>query len=221
MTRLCAIVLVSLLALDARISMAQDLSRYRDYALGSSVTAIVTASAARATDVKSLHERPALIQELDWHALYLATRDRVDSVDRVVFNFYNDKLYQIVVTYDRDRMAGLTDADVVAAVSSTYGAPELAVRAAVAKKDDPFAPSIMVAQWSDAASQLTLTRDVYSRQFQLVLVGKALAEQARLAIKDSVRLDRQDAPGLEREQAAEDALKVETARLANRAAFRP
>jgi len=221
MTRLCAIALVSLLALDARIAMAQDLSRYRDYALGSSVTAIVTASAARATDVKSLHERPALIQELDWHALYLATRDRVDSVDRVLFNFYNDKLYQIVVTYDRDRMAGLTDADVVAAVSSTYGAPELAVRAAVAKKDDPFAPSIMVAQWSDAASQLTLTRDVYSRQFQLVLVGKALAEQARLAIKDSVRLDRQDAPGLEREQAAEDALKVEKARLANRAAFRP
>jgi hypothetical protein len=221
MTRLCAIALVSLLALDARIAMAQDLSRYRDYALGSSVTAIVTASAARATDVKSLHERPALIQELDWHALYLATRDRVDSVDRVLFNFYNDKLYQIVVTYDRDRMAGLTDADVVAAVSSTYGAPELAVRAAVAKKDDPFAPSIMVAQWSDAASQLTLTRDVYSRQFQLVLVGKALAEQARLAIKDSVRLDKQDAPGLEREQAAEDALKVETARLANRAAFRP
>jgi hypothetical protein len=221
MTRLCAIALVSLLALDARIAMAQDLSRYRDYALGSSVTAIVTASAARATDVKSLHERPALIQELDWHALYLATRDRVDSVDRVVFNFYNDKLYQIVVTYYRDRMAGLTDADVVAAVSSTYGAPELAVRAAVAKKDDPFAPSIMVAQWSDAASQLTLTRDVYSRQFQLVLVGKALAEQARLAIKDSVRLDRQDAPGLEREQAAEDALKVEKARLANRAAFRP
>jgi len=221
MTRLCAIALVSLLALDARIAMAQDLSRYRDYALGSSVTAIVTASAARATDVKSLHERPALIQELDWHALYLATRDRVDSVDRVLFNFYNDKLYQIVVTYDRDRMAGLTDADVVAAVSSTYGAPELAVRAAVAKKDDPFAPSIMVAQWSDAASQLTLTRDVYSRQFQLVLVGKALAEQARLAIKDSMRLDKQDAPGLEREQAAEDALKVETARLANRAAFRP
>jgi len=221
MTRLCAIGLASLLVLGARTSPAQDLSRYREYALGSSVTAIVAASAARAADVKSLHERPALIQELDWHAPYVATRDRVDAVDKILFTFYNDKLYQVVVTYDRERMTGLTDVDVVAAVSSTYGAPQPPVRAAGARRDERFVTSVVLAQWSDAASQLTLMRDTDSPQFQLVLVAKALAAEARLSIKDSVRLDLQEAPGLERAQAAQDALKVEKARLENRALFRP
>ena len=64
-------------------------------------------------------------------------------------------------------------------------------------------------------------RDTDSPQFQLVLVAKALAAEARLAIKDSVRLDLQEAPGLERAQAEQDALKVEKARLENRALFRP
>jgi hypothetical protein len=35
--------------------------------------------------------------------------------------FYNDQLFRITITYDQSRTDGMTDADVIEAVSATYG----------------------------------------------------------------------------------------------------
>ena len=63
---------------------AQDLSRYRAYALESNLALVSASSGARPTDVKTLHERPASIQELQWRAPYLGSRDTlVDPVGAI------------------------------------------------------------------------------------------------------------------------------------------
>jgi hypothetical protein len=217
-----AVALACLFVLGALPATAQELSRYRDFQLESSVAAVLTSSGASASQVQSMHERPGRIQELEWHPPYVAAGTRVDPLDSVTFGFYDDKLYQMVVTYDRERMTGLTDRDVIEALSSTYGAPQRTTRPArQLRVEERLTYVTVLAQWISPTTELTLTRDVDSPQFQLLLSAKPLAVRARAAIKEAVRLDVQDAPGLARAKVRQDALDAEQARKKNRAAFRP
>jgi hypothetical protein len=83
----------------------------------------------------------------------------------------------------------------------------------------------VVAQWDSAASSLTLLRDAYSTEFQLVLVSKALSTRARDAIREAARLDTIEAPRRELEerkkQVADAADARDKMRTTNKAAFRP
>ena len=65
------------LVVSSQAGWAQDLSRYRAYVLESSLESVLAASGARAPEAKTLHERPAKIQELEWRAPYGTTRDDV------------------------------------------------------------------------------------------------------------------------------------------------
>jgi hypothetical protein len=136
-------------------------------------------------------------------------------------------LYQVVVTYDRDRMEGLTNDDVIESVSATYGVPLLRHARAARKPlmSDESAETTILAQWEDAGSLLTLTRGNYSPQVQLVLVSKTLNPRARAAITEALRLDRQEAPQRELDQRAKEMadarIASQKARLVNKAAFKP
>ena len=156
---------------------AQDLSRYRAYALESSLDSVIAASGARVGDVKSLHERPARIQELEWRAPYGSSGSELaDPVRNIVFTFYNDALYQVVVSYDRDRTEGLTNNDIIESLSATYGLP--VVRSAGTRISRPAAAlpdTAVLAQWENAASSLTLVRGAYTPDFQLILTSKPLS----------------------------------------------
>lgn len=217
-----ALTSLALVVVGGQVLAAQDLSRYRAYALESSVAAVVTASGASTSDVKTLHERPGLIQELEWRAPYSSDAAAADPVRTILFSFDDDRLYQIVVTYDRDRMLGLTDQDVVDGMVGTYGTP---VRAAQgnrgARTTDMSTNTTVLARWTDAASRVTLSRDVDWRRFQLVLLSRTLEAHARGVINESVRLNLKEAPQRERELQAKAALAAEEARAANRSAFRP
>jgi hypothetical protein len=48
-----------------------------------------------------------------------------DPVGEIVFTFFNDALYQVVVNYHRDRTAGLTNSDIIDTLTAAYGAPVL------------------------------------------------------------------------------------------------
>lgn len=201
---------------------------YREYALGTSVAAVVTISGVRGTEPRTLHERPAKIEELEWRVPYGESRSgSVDPVRDVRFSFYDDQLYQIVVTYDRDRTEGLTSEDIIESLSASYGLPLLSQRklGPVAKPSGVPAETVTLAQWEDPATILLLTRGTYQPQYQLVLISKALQPRARIAIKEALRLDAHEAPQREvdrRQQAAWDAtLAGQKARVINRAAFRP
>ena len=109
---------------SAHVGSAQELSRYRVYTLESDLASVVAASGVRLTDVKTLHERPARIQELEWRAPYVSSgSDNADPVRGIAFGFYNDALYQIVVTYDHGRTDGLTSSDVIKSLSEGTANP--------------------------------------------------------------------------------------------------
>jgi hypothetical protein len=40
-----------------------------------------------------------------------------------IFAFYNDALYQAVVSYDRDRTEGLSNSDIIGSLTAVYGEP--------------------------------------------------------------------------------------------------
>ena len=219
--------LVAVSLLSGPTVFAQDLSRYRDFVLESSVDTVAAASGVRATEAQTLHERPAKIQELQWRAPYVNPASAAaDPVHDVAFTFFNDALYQVVVTYNRDRTQGLTNDDIIQSLSASYGAPGL--KSAITRTDLPagaLLENTVLAQWNTAVSSLTLLRDTYSPEFQLVLSSKALTAQAQSAIRESVRLDALDAPRLEAEQRKKEVEETDAARdktrSTNKGAFRP
>jgi len=216
--------LAAVLILSPQLGSTQDLTRYRDYVLESSVGSVIAASRARVTDVKTLHERPAKIQELEWRAPYASSTDPVaDPVRGVVFAFCDDALYQIVVTYDRDRTKGLTDREIIESLNALYGDP--AIRSANTRPPAALPDALVVAQWDSPASSLTLLRDAYSMEFRLVLASKALSTRARNAIREAGRLNTLEAPRRELEarkkEIADAADANEKIRTTNKAAFRP
>jgi hypothetical protein len=205
---------------------AQSLSRYREFTLESSLASVLKTSGAREADLKTLHQRPARIQELEWRAPYVPSGTAAaDPVRTVLFTFCDDQLYRIVVTYDRDRMEGLTNGDVIESVSAAYGALPMHGRAADSPPLEMPADTTVVARWDDGASVLSLVTGGYSREYQLVLISKQLSARARSATKEAVRLDTREAPQREMDQrkkeVADTRVAQEKARATNKLAFRP
>jgi hypothetical protein len=204
--------------------LAQDLSRYRGYVLESSLQSVVATSGAHTPEVKTLHERPAKIQEMQWRAPYASSgAAMVDPVRGAVFTFFDDALYQVVVNYDRDRTSGLTNSEITESLTALYGEPVL--KTVRTRPPGALPDAVVVAQWDSPASSLTLLRDAYSTEFHLLLMSKALSTRARTAIREAGRLDAIEAPRRELEQRkkeiADAADARDKARETNKAAFRP
>jgi hypothetical protein len=149
-----------------------------------------------------------------------------DPVRSVAFTFFNDELYQVFVTYDRDRTDGLTNADIIESLRASYGAPVL--KSAIARTGLPAATLLdatVLAQWDNDASSVTLLRSTYSPDFQLILSSKSLSAQARSAIREALRLDALEAPQRELEERKKEVADASAARdktrSTNKAAFRP
>lgn len=218
---------VFVLVLSAPSAQAQDYSRYRAYELGSSVSAVAAITEGTPSEARVIHERPALLQELDWRPSYLAHGSAsLDPIRQMVFSFYDDQLYRIVIDYDRERTHGMKDADIIEAVAVTYGMPSKA-----AMKNAP-APARFVgevgesiARWHDDAHSVILYRSPYTLQFRLIVTARRLDSLARIAGERAVLQDQRDAPSRElaREKKARDEAQaaLEKARDANKSAFRP
>jgi hypothetical protein len=212
------------LLFSPQLGSAQDLSRYRAYVLESSLASVVAGSGARAADAKTLHERPAKIQELEWRAPYSSPGTQLaDPVSGAIFTFYNDALYQVLVSYDRDRTDGLTNSDIIESLTAVYGEPVL--RSARTRPPAALPDTLVLAQWDSQDSSLTLLRSARAAEFQLVLMSKASSARARSAIREAGRLDVIEAPRRELDQrkkeVADAAATRDKVRTTNKAAFRP
>jgi len=97
---------------------AEDLSKYRGFHFGSSLAAVVKQAQAQPSDVKVIHQQPAMIQELEWRPVNVAGKD---SVKQVLFTFYDGQLFRMVVSYDRYNTDGVTAEDMIEAISAKYG----------------------------------------------------------------------------------------------------
>lgn len=202
-----------------------DLSRYREFQLGTDLAAVVKLTSASSSEVKTTHSRPALIQELEWRPQPLGWSSKTETVQEVIFSFCNGALFKIAVNYDQNQTEGLTTDDIVGPISATYG---MASRppAALAGAQETYADQEeILARWEDPKYRFDLIRSSYGPTYRLVGILKSLDAQARTAITDATRLDGQEAPQREAARLAseEDALKaeLEKARLANKPNFRP
>jgi hypothetical protein len=219
---------VSLLSavLVSSLLCAGDLSRYRNFQLGTSLQAIATLADINLSQAKVIHQRPALIQELNWRPQPLGPSTQAESVKEVVFSFYNGELYRMVINYDRYRTEGLTVEDFIAAVSETYGTPDRAAAEIILPSiyDDNETLAVL-ARWEDVQYSFNLVRFSHESGFTLVGLSKRLDPLARIAAVEAIRLDAVEAPQRESElqnkQVEENRVQQEKARLANKPGFRP
>jgi hypothetical protein len=172
-----------------------------------------------------------VLQDLEWRLSRWVSGSTVlstDPVEKIVFSFYNDRLFRLAVDYDKERTEGMTAADMVAALSATYGAP--------LKRTGRVPPRVVsrleaesgavLARWGDAEQLVALYRSsMYGTSFRLIVTESRLDDLARKAEAQAIRLDLQEAPGREIERQnkeLEDGRAAkEKARVANKAAFRP
>jgi AcrR family transcriptional regulator len=208
---------------------ADDASAYRGFRLGMTVLAVATEAGISPTAVKVVFERPLLIQELEWRPADGGTTGAPgerDTVAQVLFGFCNGELYRIVVSYDPDRTEGLTEQDLVEALSAAYGPARTPIaRIITSPASQTYSDTEPVtARWEDARSSVNLFHRSYRSTFGLVIFSKTLAPVARAGIETALRLAELDAPRREiaKQQARDEIERVAhaKARVANKAAFR-
>jgi hypothetical protein len=216
---LCFVVLL----LAAPLLRAQDLSKYRHFTLGMSLTRVLERTDQKMADVKVIHGRPALIQELNWWPPNLpGTSFQSDTVEQILFSFYNGELYKISVTYDQSSTEGLTAEDMVKSISAKYGpATNLAVEIDSAKNDGYDVTQKPVASWEDAQYSFNLVRSSFTDHLGLIIYSKRVNAEAELAIVDAVKLEEQEGPQREAERQKKQTEDLEVARRKNQKIFRP
>jgi hypothetical protein len=206
---------------------AADLGTYRDFQIGTSTADVIARTGAAERDVKTLHERPALLQELSWRPRYASGRvsaDR-DSVASIVFSFIDNQLFRMAIDYERSRTEGLTKEDMITSLSAMYGPrstrPVTAPRSAFDSLDTP----IVIATWRQDDATLTLNQSPYSGSFSLVVTSIALEALARKAQATAVTTDAREAPAREaarvKEQADAARAAAEKTRTTNKDTFKP
>jgi hypothetical protein len=208
------------------ISSAAELSRYREFDLGSSVAAVTAVTRTADRDLKTIHTRPALLQDIAWQPRYMSGMPVADrqSINEIVFSFVDDQLFQMTVAYDRGRTTGLTNADMVAALTELYGAPTRpsAPSRASANAVDGVA---VLAEWQQADVHVAVRRSRYTESFSLVITSLPLEAIARKARATALTLDASEAPAREAALAKKRADDLQQAdeqtRTTNKKVFRP
>ena len=210
---------------------AQERLDYRDFTLGSSLTRVLAQVGATASDVTLVHQRPALLQDLRWRTPFPPgdVNERAkDPVEQIVFSFSNDQLFRIAIDYDRRKTDGMTDADMIAALTERYGpplTPSRPLNAGTAPAQATGEWTLPVARWDSGDMVVVLLRRAFTAGFQVAITSVQLGDFAATAAAEAVRLDRSEAPARElarlQQNAEQTRLTVEKARAANKAAFRP
>jgi hypothetical protein len=217
-----------LVALSVPLLSAQDHSRYREYRIGDDLRSIAAQSGTALPIARIILHEPAVLQELEWRPRYFRGAPQPsDAVARVTFGFYDDQLFRIVVDYERLRTEGMTEADMVGAISETYGPPSRRAEPipSFAEQHSEQDADLLVACWEDTEYSVTLLRVPDSSAFRLVVASTRLGILAQVAGAGAVRpyshqASQRDLPA--RINDAEDVQSVQQkARLANKAAFKP
>jgi hypothetical protein len=207
----------------------QGRAQYRDFQLGGDLPSVSALSGVAASEAKTVHVRPALMQTLEWQIPYYvsgSTAPQNDPVQQIAFSFYNDQLFRLVIDYDPQRTAGMTDGDLIDALSGQYGSPS----PAGAKNRPAVTPQLEgesgtpISRWGGADYSVVLYRSSYA-SFRLIVASPRLEALARTADAQAIRLDDREGPQREiarQKQELEDTrASQDKARLANKAAFRP
>jgi hypothetical protein len=197
-------------------------SMYRGFQFSMSLADAVKHSGMDPSEVSTLHNRPAIIQRLEWNPERFSRNSATaDSVEAVQFTFYNGKLSRAVVAYSSDKTEGMNVSDMIQAISIQYGH---AVHPTVATSfpSSSFSEGVAVlATWEDPSYSVNLVQSPYGEKFGLIAFSKELDLLAQQSVTTGLQMDEQDAPQRQKreQQVAED--KLNKAKLENRSKFRP
>jgi hypothetical protein len=91
--------LVAIILLASSPVAAADLGTYREFTIGTSTAAVIARTGAAERDMKTVHQRPALLQELSWRPRYASSRNPADgdSVAAILFSFIDNQLFRMVI----------------------------------------------------------------------------------------------------------------------------
>jgi hypothetical protein len=217
------VISLALVLLTTQLTSAQDLSRYRKFALETSLSALSKQIGQDPHQATLVHQSPAMIQELKyWPVETSYSAVPAEPVSQISFSFYNGELYRIAVTYDQNAIEGMTEDDMVRAVSARYGTgTRLYPEIDLPTHDLYMSPEKIVARWEDPQSSVVLFRANSSESFGMVVSSKRLDAQAEAAIAESVKLDKEQAPQKEIDRQKKAADDLDIARLKNMKTFRP
>jgi hypothetical protein len=227
-SRTLAVCALGLVLVATRVD-GQSLAQYRNFELGSSLAAVATLTGVAASQAKTIHQRPAVLQDLEWRlSQWVAgtAAASTDPVEQIVFSFYDDRLFRIVVDYEHNRTEGMTDADMIEAISVLYGVPVKNGGITRSASQVEAASGLALARWRspDQTAALYQTSS-YRGSFRLIVTDSALDALAQKATIQSVRLDDQEAPRREvarqKKEQDEGRAAAEKARIANKKAFKP
>ena len=214
-------------AICSSLGAAQDLSKYRDFEFGMSIESVAKLAGMNPSAAKTVHQRPELIQKLDWDVHgYFDTSPNVDSVRNIRFDFYNGELFKIVVTYDTAQTNGLTTDDLVESLSALYGPAGKPETSIIVSDFQAYNDSQQVlARWENTQYSYNLFRSSYGWSFGLVAVSKRLESMASAANREAERLEKLEAPAREsarqKKQQEDEQASQEKARLISKPKFRP
>jgi hypothetical protein len=222
------IVAAIVFAASATPVAGQGRPHYRAYAMGDSLLAISRQLGVPVIDATATPAVSGAVQELRWHARYArrGTTPTGDPVDRLVFSFYEHRLFRIVVDYAPDRTDGMTESDMVGAVSTLYGSP---IRRTLASQSDGTAPAgpaeTLIAEWTSGDRSVALLALQGQTAFRMIVVSSALQRLARESGAREAPADRPDWPSIEEARTRATLLGAEplrqSTRRANVASFVP
>lgn len=197
-------------------------SRYRTFQLGDAVADVAKQTGITLSDAKVISTRPERVEELNWRVIPTSTQD---SVQKILFRFYNGALFEMTISYDPSRTGGLTDADLTESLAAIYGPGSAPVAKEIAFNSGYTDTVRAISQWGDSQSRVTLVGLPYGGGFGLVVSSTRDEPLAQRALLESARIDRVEAPqkelDLRAKQAAEAEAKDEKSRLMNKPEFRP
>ncbi len=208
---------------SAPLVSGQDLSRYREFSFGMTVSAVKAQLAPQEPRTKLIHGPPSLIQELTWWPRESSDpASQRDSLWQVLFTFYDGRLYRMLVTYDSRATEGMSDEDMIRAISTRYGnsvQPQLEM--SFPTNELYRSTETVIARWEDAQYCFSLFRSSYLNMYGLVLFAKDTDLAVRSALAASPTPGAKTAAQEERARKEKVARDLETVRKKNKKIFRP
>ncbi|MGB7439348.1 MAG: hypothetical protein WBR26_18105 [Candidatus Acidiferrum sp.] len=218
-----SILCLGALLFTASLLHGQDLSKYRGFSIGASLSNVLRLSERSLADVRTIHTEPMLIQELTWWPASIPGRSsQPDNVEQILLSFSNGELYKISVTYDRTSTEGLTAPDMVKSISVKYG-PATGVQSEI----DPAMDALYdtkegpLASWQNSQYAFDLVRPSFSDVFGVVIYSKQVNAEVQVATAEAVKLEEQQRPEKEADAKKKEAGDLEATREKNQKSFRP
>ncbi len=211
-----------LLLCAAGVLPAADLSTYRGFQLGMSLSAAVKHSGMDPSEVVTVQQHPARLDEMTWNPQRFSELSAdMDPVQQVTLRFYNGRLARMAVDYDNQKTEGMTVQDFIGAVGEQYGPGKVPAVDSVMSSESFTEGVKVMARWEDADYSISLVESPYGHSFGLIAASKRLDGFAQRSVGAASELAEQQSPERLKTDVREAQDRLERERIANRKNFRP